>query len=194
MTERQTHPEVLPLITERWSPRAFDGSKVSLDDLQTIFTAAGLAPSAYNYQPWTFLYSRRDDEYWDSFLGLLLEFNQAWVKNASALVFIVSDTKLRLRGQEPKDSHSHSFDAGAAWAMMALQAHHMGLRSHGMVGIDFDKARKTLNLPSDYRLEAGIAIGRQAPRETLPEPLREREIISGRKLVVETICNGPMTK
>lgn len=190
MSTRQTHPKVLPLITERWSPRSFDASTMPQEDLEAIMTAAGLAPSAYNLQPWTFIHARRGDEHWDSLLGLLVEFNQSWAKEASALVFIVSDTMQRLRGQDPKPSHTHSFDAGAAWAMMALQALHMGYHTHGMIGIDLERAASELGVPEDHRIEAAIAIGRKAPADKLPEPLREREEISGRKPVSEIMKAG----
>jgi nitroreductase len=53
-------PSVEPLILERWSPRAFDGSAIPDADLETIFDAARWAPSAFNAQPWRFLYARRD--------------------------------------------------------------------------------------------------------------------------------------
>ena len=43
---------------------------------------------------------------------------------------------------EPSVSHTHSFDAGAAWACLALQATRMGYHAHGMSGVDFDRARR----------------------------------------------------
>ena len=65
-----------PLFLERWSPRAFDGSAIPQADLDTIFDAARWAPSAFNYQPWRFLYAHRDTPDWSRFLDLLLPFNQ----------------------------------------------------------------------------------------------------------------------
>ncbi|MBD3730952.1 MAG: nitroreductase family protein [Sphingomonadales bacterium] len=190
MTERQTHPAVLPLITQRWSPRAFDGSEIPMADLEAIFTAAGLAPSAYNVQPWTFVYARRGDENWDKLLGLLIEFNQSWAKDASALVFVVSDTLSAGPDGERKPNYSHSFDAGSAWAMMALQALHMGYYTHGMVGLDFDRAVQELGIPEDHRIEAAIAIGKMGDKSALPEFLQEREIVSDRKPVGEIMRAG----
>lgn len=190
MSTRQTHPKVLPLIAERWSPRSFDGSVMPQEDLEAILTAAGLAPSAYNLQPWRFVYAHRGDEHWNRLLGLLVEFNQSWAREASALVFVASDTMQRLRGQEPAPSHTHSFDTGAAWALMALQAHHMGYCTHGMIGLDLERAAEELGVPGDHRIEAAIAIGRMAPKENLPEMLREREVISDRKPVSEIMKAG----
>ncbi|PEQ12959.1 nitroreductase [Novosphingobium sp. PC22D] len=181
---RTAHPRVEKLIVERWSPRSFDGSEMPQEDLDVIFEAGGLAPSAYNVQPWTFLYAHRGDENWDHFLAQLVEFNQSWAKDASALVFIVSDRFMRSE-KGNSDNHSHSFDAGAAWAMMALQAQAMGYHTHGMSGIKFGEAEQGLGVPADHRLEAAFAIGKIAPADRLPEALRAREVVSDRKPVGE---------
>ena len=192
MTQRTAHPAVLPLLVERWSPRAFDGSDLPQGDLDAIFSAAGLAPSAYNVQPWRFLYARRGDANWDRFLSLLVPFNQSWAKDASVLVFILSDT-LSNNGTEDLPNWSHSFDAGAAWMALAVQAQAMGYYTHGMVGIDFDQARAELKLPERFRLEAAAVIGRMGAVENLPEGLREREIVSDRKPVASIAAAGDFT-
>lgn len=189
MNGRTAHPRVEKMMVERWSPRAFDGSEISQQDLNVIFEAAGWAPSAYNIQPWTFLYARRGDENWDLLLSQLIDFNQGWAGNASALVFVVSDRFMR-SDKGYTENHSHSFDAGAAWALAALQAHAMGYHTHGMTGLKFGEAEKALGIPQDHRLEAAFAIGRQAPKEILPDFLQEREVPSTRKPVSEIARPG----
>lgn len=189
MTIRQADPRIVPLIVERWSPRAFDESEIPQEDLDVIFEAAGLAPSAFNYQPWKFLYARRGDANWDRFLSLLIPFNASWAKDAGALVIIVSDT-LQQNGDTASPLHSSSFDAGAAWALLALQATALGYHAHGMTGVDFDKARAELGVPDRYRVEAAVAIGRRDTPERLPEGLREREVPSGRKALGEIAAAG----
>jgi nitroreductase len=182
---------VEPLILERWSPRAFDGSAIAADDLETIFDAARWAPSAFNAQPWRFVYARRDSENWSRLLGLLLPFNQGWAERASVLVFILSDTLMQgPNAAEPSPSHSHSFDAGAAWALLALQATRLGYHAHGMTGVDFARAREALGVPERFRLEAAAAIGRIADKSILPEALQARETPSDRKAVREFVFEG----
>jgi len=87
-------------------------------------------------------------------------------------------------------SHSHSFDTGAAWAYLALEALRLGWHSHGMVGFDMDRAFAELGFPEGYRVEAAIAIGRRGDPSTLPESLRARETPSGRKPLSETVFEG----
>ncbi|HKT75740.1 MAG TPA: nitroreductase family protein [Sphingobium sp.] len=175
-----------PLFTQRWSPRAFDGSALPQEDLDTIFDAARWAPSAFNYQPWRFLYAHRDSADWARFLDLLLPANQLWVQHASVLVYILSDRLIERPGSdEAKPSHSHSFDTGAAWALMALQATRLGYHSHAMTGVDFDRARIELAVPDRFRLEAAVAIGSQGDKSLLPEALQAREEPSGRRDIGE---------
>lgn len=190
MTDRIADPRILPLILDRWSPRSFDGTPVPEAELLAMIEAAGWAPSAFNVQPWTFLYARPGDTHWDRFLSLLVPFNQSWAKDAGALLFIVSQ---ETSGPEAQPLYSHSFDAGAAWALLAIQAQHMGWHSHGMTGIDFDRARAELAIPQGFRLEAAVAIGRKAPADRLPEGLREREAPAPRKPVAEIAVAGPFS-
>jgi nitroreductase len=189
MTGRTADPRIVPLLVERWSPRAFDGTPLPAEDLAVIFEAAGLAPSAFNYQPWRFLYAVHGDAHWELFLSLLVPFNAAWAKQAGALVIIVSDTLMRMGG-DPRPNHSHSFDAGAAWALMALQATALGYHTHGMSGIELDKIRSELGIPDDFRVEAAVAIGRKGNADDLPEPLRAREAPSGRHPVSQIAAAG----
>src|SRR5690349_8362831 len=132
METRQPDHPIDPLFLERWSPRAFDGSDLPEADLLRIFEAARWAPSAFNSQPWRFLYARRGDEHWDLFLSLLIPWNQGWAHSASVLVYILSDSlPITDKAGQPQPSTTHSFDAGAAWACLALQATRMGYHAHG---------------------------------------------------------------
>jgi nitroreductase len=191
MTERTADHPVDPLFLERWSPRAYDGSEIAEADLLTLFEAARWAPSAFNSQPWRFLYARRGGEDWERFLDLLIPFNRSWAQSASVLIYIISDTlPFTDKAGEPATSHTHSYDAGAAWACLALQATRLGYQAHGMSGVDFDRVRVELRVPERYRVEAAAVVGRIGDPETLPEKLRAREVPSGRKAVEEFAFRG----
>lgn len=187
---RTASPRVLPIIVDRWSPRSFDAGALPQADLDVIFEAAGLAASAYNYQPWRFLYAHHaDTALFAQFLEPLIEFNQGWAKDASVLLYVISD-EVMVTEQGSNPNHSHSFDAGAAWANLALQAIALGYHTHGMTGVDYAKAREVLQVPDGFRVEAAIAIGTQAPADRLPEFLREREVPSERKPVADVAWSG----
>lgn len=184
------HP-IAPIFLERWSPRAFNEQVISDHALLTLLEAARWAPSSYNSQPWRFLYSKRGSDSWPKFLGLLSERNQSWAKNAAALLIVVSKQTLVPPGQQqPIVSRTHSFDTGAAWAYLALQASLAGWHAHAMAGFDFDRARTALNVPDDYRVEAAIAIGKLGDKSSLPEPLQALENPNGRRPLSETVLDG----
>ena len=191
MPSRQADYPIDPIFLERWSPRAFDVSAMPEADLLTLFEAARWAPSAFNSQPARFLYARREGPDWALFLDLLIPWNQVWAQSASVLVYFLSDSlPLTDKAGEPAYSHSHSFDAGAAWACLALQAARLGYHAHGMTGVDFDRARTELGIPDRFRIEAAAAIGRLGDPATLPEKLRAREAPSGRKPLGELVFAG----
>lgn len=192
MTGRTAHPKVEKLIVNRWSPRAFDESEIPQEDLDVIFEAAGWAPSAYNVQPWTFLYARRGDANWDLLLSQLIEFNQGWAKHASAIVYVVSDKYMR-SDKGNSENHSHSFDAGAAWAYLALQASNAGWHVHGMAGIDREGIQRELRVPAAFKVELAVAIGQLGDKASLPESLQARELPSPRLKVEELAVAGPYT-
>jgi hypothetical protein len=70
----------------------------------------------------------KGDAHWDDYVSALLPFNATWASNAAALVFILSDTLIAAPGStEYKPAGTNSFDAGAAWGYLALQATRLGL-------------------------------------------------------------------
>lgn len=188
-TLEQRKPEfpIDPIFLTRHSPRAMSGEEMSHNELMSLFEAAKWAPSSYNNQSWRFLYAKRNTEQWNLFLNWLVEPNQAWCKNAAALIVVLSKTTFDHNG---KPARTHTFDTGAAWENFALQGSLNGLVVHGMQGFDYDRARTELNVPKEYDVEAMIAVGKPGKKEDLPPNLQEREIPSGRKKLSEIVFEG----
>lgn len=190
-TERTPDHPIAPIFLDRWSPRAYDATAMPASDLLTIVEAARWAPSAFNIQPWRFLYSHRNDAHWQNYLSLLDPFNASWAGHASALVFVLSDTVMPGQGNRmPKPSRTHSFDTGAAWAQLALQATALGYQAHAMAGINFEKSQRDLAVPERFRVEIAVAIGKRADPSTLPQELQQREHPSQRLSVREIAFAG----
>jgi nitroreductase len=183
---RKPGQDINEIFTNRWSPRAMSGQEIDEKTLLSLFEAARWAPSANNNQPWRFIYARRNTKHWDKFFQLLAEGNQVWAKNAAVLIVIISKTTF----DNGKPSITHSFDAGAAWVSLALQGSQNGLVIHGMQGFDYDRAKKVLNIPDGYQVEAMIALGKQGKKEDLPDYLQEREFPSSRKTTAELAMEG----
>src|SRR4030066_58856 len=125
-SRKSTYP-INPLILNRWSPRSMTGEELDNEGIMSLFEAARWAPSSFNNQPWRFLYARRNTNNWELFFNLLVEGNKTWVKNAAALIVIVSKKTFDHNGNPSK---THSFDTGAAWQNLALQGSLKGLIVH----------------------------------------------------------------
>jgi len=187
MTNRTSRYPILPVILNRWSPRAMSGESITQEQLFTLFEAARWAPSSFNNQPWSFIYATRDSHHWKIFVDLVNNSNKLWVPQAAVLIVVLSRT-LFFYNDQP--SRTHSFDTGAAVENLALQGASMGLVVHGMEGFDYDRTRIVLNIPQEYAIEALFAIGKPGNPQELPEPLQARERPSERKSIPEFVYEG----
>ena len=181
------HP-ILELFLRRWSPRAMTGEPMSDDDLHRLFEAARWAPSTYNEQEWRFLYATNGSDEWPMFFDLLTEANQAWCKNAGALIVGLSGKTFSKNG---KPNPVHTLDCGLAVENLLLQGASMDLICHGMAGFDRGRARLALEVPDNYDVEVMIAVGHPGEIEQLPEGLQEMDRNpSGRKPLNEIRRRG----
>jgi|APSaa5957512622_1039677.scaffolds.fasta_scaffold37884_2 nitroreductase len=189
---RHSDLPVAPVFLDRWSPRSLDRSRMPDRHLSTILEAGRWAPSAFNVQPWRFIYAHRGDSAWDLFTSFPDAFNQTWADSASSLVVLLSDRVMPSRDPEHPGhpSRYNSFDAGAAWAQIALQATILGYHAHAMAGIDQAALRRELNIPERYRVEIMIAIGRRDTPAHLPEELQEQETPNTRRPLDEVAFAG----
>lgn len=149
--------EVLDLIKNRFSPYEFTDKAIKEEELLLLFEAAGKAASAFNEQPWRFIYALKEDE--ENFNRLhecLVEGNQGWTKDVAALVFTVVSTKYAKNGNENSVA---KHDLGLAMGNLTVQAQSMGIYLHQMAGINAEKAKELLNIPEGYEPVTAIAFG-----------------------------------
>lgn len=161
-----THPkhatsdhEILDLIRQRWSPRAFDPARgIAPDDLRRLFEAARWAPSSYNEQPWRFVVVDREKtpEAFRALFATLAENNRTWAGLAPVLVLVGVATQM----QRLSAVNRHAwYDAGQAVAFLSLQATHLGLSVRQMEGFDREAARIACDVPADHEPWVVMAIG-----------------------------------
>lgn len=186
LTARKAAHKIDPIHLERWSSRKFSNKPVEVDKLHSIFEAARWAPSAANWQPWRFVYAQETEDL-EKFHSFINENNVEWCKEAPVLVAVVS--KLT-RNEEGDPNPFHSFDTGAAWGYLSLEAHRQGLLTHGMGGFDREKAKEVLNISDEYVVEAVIAIGYYDAEATLSERNEAREVPSNRNELAEFLFEG----
>ncbi|MGN7797403.1 nitroreductase family protein [Leifsonia sp. 22587] len=168
----ETSVPLLPVLAERWSPRAFDPvAPVDEDKLTAALEAARWSPSAANTQPWRFIVARRGSEAFDAIVANLMGFNQVWAGSAGVLIVAVAE----LVDAEGKERRWATYDLGQAVAHLSIQAHHDGLHVHQMGGFDVDGLRRAFEIDESFEPVSVTALGTVGDAESLPEPLRQRE-------------------
>ncbi len=177
------------LIRDRWSPRAFAAKPIEPAVLASLFEAARWAPSSSNEQPWAYLVATKDDpENFAKTLGVLVEFNAGWAKEAAALVLAVSSLKFHANGTPNRNAF---YDTGAATALLSMEATHRGLAVHQMAGFDPVKAKQSFEIPEDWEPIAAMAVGYPGHPDALSEKLRDREVAPRtRKPLSEFVMSG----
>ena len=149
--------KVLDLIKNRFSPYEFTDQSIKEDDLLILFEAAGKAASAFNEQPWRFIYALKEDaENFEKLHSCLLEGNQGWTKDVAALVITVVSKSYAKNGN-PNSVAKH--DLGLAIGNLTVQASSMGIYLHQMAGINHQKAIGVLNIPEGFEPVTAIALG-----------------------------------
>lgn len=164
-----TSQPIAELLSQRWSPRAFDPSReISATELTALAEAARWAPSCYGAQPWSFIFCPRHAQpaAWDKALACLADMNQAWASNASLLIAAIGQHNYA-HNDEP--NRHHLYDTGAAAISLALQSEALDLRTHQMGGFDPAKVISSFGVPAGWDPIAMIAVGQQTAASTLPE-------------------------
>lgn len=184
---RQPDYDIDSMFIDRWSPRAFDPTPLSTEQIQTLFEAARWAPSCFNEQPWVFAYAQTQEDR-DAFIASLVKKNQTWAGHAPLLFFILARRKFQKNSQ---DNRHAIFDTGAAWMSLALQARKMGFYAHAMAGFNQKKAYEVLNVsPDEYHIMAAAAAGHRGASDHLPEDLLKIEAPNARRPLSEILQAG----
>ena len=149
--------EIIDVISKRFSPYEFNDKPISKEDLNTLFKAASKAASAFNEQPWRFIYALKSDkENFNALWECLVEGNQKWTKDIAALIITVVKKDFTQNGK-PNVTAKH--DLGLAVGNFSAQATAMGIYLHQMGGILHEKAIEKLNIPQGYEPVTAIALG-----------------------------------
>ena len=115
---------LLDLASKRHSPRAFDGSALTWEDLANGFEAARLSSSSYNNQPWRFVVALRGEEGFDALLNTAVDANHTWMKDAGAIVGVMSSTVLEKTGET---DHAALLGVGMAVAVVGAGPRSLGV-------------------------------------------------------------------
>jgi nitroreductase len=172
-TSSNFESNVLTLIKDRRSRRAYSDKPVEPEKIKSIFEAARWAPSSRNDQPWTYIYATKDQqELWHKLFDTLDESNKIWAMNTPLLVLSLVRKNFAANG---RPNGNAQYDLGGANAFLTLQALELDLHTHQLGGYDHQKAIANLNIPDSYELGVMMAIGYYGDPEKLADHLKLRE-------------------
>ncbi|WP_378187876.1 nitroreductase family protein [Aquimarina sp. W85] len=164
--------EILPILSERHSPRVFADTPVSEVELRSLFEAGRWAPSCYNWQPWRTIWGIKGSDTYNRIFNCLDDFNQSWAGNAPVLLI----NAYKKTTPEGKENFHALHDLGLYMGNMCAQAQHLGLAVHQMAGLKYQEAKKEFKFPDAYHVATAVAIGYYGGNpDDLPEDLRKME-------------------
>ncbi|WP_210517551.1 nitroreductase family protein [Hymenobacter terricola] len=165
---------ILPVLTQRRSPRAYTDQPVPAEVVHQIFAAASSSASCFGEQPWRYIVGSQSTspEAFQKILGGLLGFNQPWAKKAGVLA--VGVAKLAF-SHDGNPNGWAKYDVGQATATLAIEATELGLQIHQMAGFSPDALRAAFSIPEGFEPVVVFTLGYPGPASALPDPLRERE-------------------
>lgn len=182
----QTDFSIHPLLSERWSPRAFADRQVERTDLLSLFEAARWSASGGNGQPWSFVVATHEEqETYAALAGCLTASNAEWATRAPVLVLGVT---LTLRNGQPY--RVGLFDLGLAVQNLVVQATSLGLVVHPMGGFSKEAARERFEVPADHESVVMLAIGYLGEPTLLSEQNRGREVAPRQRKPLDEIVFG----
>lgn len=188
MKKADTTYDLIPVVAERWSPRAFSDKELSEETLLELLEAARWAASSMNEQPWRFVYGAKGTEGFDNVLNALAPGNQEWAKNAAALVGVFGKP---LFDYKDRANRTWQYDLGLAIGNLTAQATAKGVSMHQMGGVDLEKLRANTGAPEELEPYVAIALGYAGDPDQLSEGLKERELAKrSRKPLSEIAFSG----
>lgn len=163
--------EIIGAITKRRARRALSEEAVDRATLERVFSAATMAASCNNKQPWRFMVCTADGSIEEAREALLP--GNYWAKKAPVLVVVMTANELDCQLND--DRNYAWFDTGMAVAHLLLQATEEGLYAHPMAGFNPMVLREKFDIGEETRIITMIAIGKPGDSSHLNEKHLESE-------------------
>ncbi len=171
LAERKAEYGCAELFRGRWSPKALRPDNITEADVLRLCEAARWAPSAFNEQPWRFVWIDRSHPRWPDAVGLMSDSNRAWAHKAGALIFVFAHREVRRTGAA---NRTWQFDTGLAVMSLVLQAELDGLATHLLGGINHDAALAAWGpAGDDWESICAVVVARVAREAAEPAMARQ---------------------
>lgn len=180
--------DIHPLIKDRWSPRSFSTSRVSISTVKRLLEAMRWAPSSMNEQPWEVLVAEKGTSMHDQLAATLSPGNVSWAPNAPLLIVVMARTTFA----NGATNHSAYYDLGLAVGNLTVEATHQGLSLHQMGGFNRAAVKALINQPENIQPVVIIALGYRDQADRLPEDLQKRELAPRKRKAIEEFARIEM--
>ena len=162
---------ILEEIEKRRSFRGLSDKLVEIEKLNRIMTAASLAPSCFNKQPWRYITVKSPEGLKKVQKGL--NERNSWSFNAP--LFILVTTKDDLDCKIGDGRNYAEFDTGMSVFSLLVQAEKEGLLAHPIAGYDQEVLKKEFARPEDVKLLTILIVGYRGSEAALNEKQLESE-------------------
>lgn len=150
--------ELQDALEQRRSYRAIEPCEINPEIIEKLATAASLAPSCRNNQPWRFVFVSHPESLKE--LKQTFAEGNIWAHQAALVIAVCS--KKEFDCINPDGRENYWFDTGMATGFLLLKATEMGLTTHPIGGFNLAKAKTTLKIPEDVELQALIIVGKKS--------------------------------
>ncbi len=161
----------LDLVKQRTSVRDFSEKPVEKEKLDYIMEAARLAPSAVNYQPWSFFILEEKEKV----LELSEAYNRDWFKTAPACIVACGNHQESWKRKDGKDFCD--VDVAIAVTHLIMAATEMELGTCWVCNFDKEMCIDMLKLPEHIEPVALIPIGYPANPDVFLNNEKKRKSI-----------------
>ena len=155
-----TKDTMLSLSERRYSVRSFTEQAVPDDLLNYVLEVARLAPSAVNFQPWSFIVVR------DAALleRLAAVYSREWFRSAPACIVVCGHHQESWHRRSDGKDHC-DIDVAIATEHICLAATEVGLGTCWVCNFDAGACREVLGLPDEVEPIVLLPIGYPADAE-----------------------------
>ena len=146
---------ILPEINERRARRAIDRRPVPADVVERMVSAATMAASCSNRQPWRLVAIQSDDAL--ARVREQLSGGNYWARTAPLIVVAATRRDLDCALSDNRDYAL--FDTGMAVCSLLLQATREGLYAHPIAGFDPIGVKEAIGIPEGFTVIALVIVG-----------------------------------
>ena len=144
----------LQLAKKRYSCRSYKTLQVEEAKIQLVLEAARIAPSAVNFQPWSFIVIKESENLQEIYSC----YHREWFNQAPVVIIACGNKETAWKRKADNKNHV-DIDLAIAIDHITLQATELDLATCWVCNFEPEKVKTFLNLPENVEPIALISLG-----------------------------------